>query len=149
MSSLRRHSVLAAICLAAFSYGQRPATTVEGTRKLLLGDHLLSLQWVSWDHFGKATVSEKSGRLSLQGEQRKGGDYVTVDGVIKEILPRGFRFDGVIKTRVSHINQGKDCVRKGEFTFLASGSRKYWRMQQMKNPCDEATDYVDVYFKRP
>jgi len=122
---------------------------VDATRQLLLGNHLLSLQWISWDRFGKASVTDERGKLLLKGEQRKDGDYVTIDGLVTEILPNGFRFHGKVTTRVSHINQGKPCVRDGNLTFLASGSRKFWRMQQMNNPCDEAADYVDVYFKRP
>jgi hypothetical protein len=32
-------------------------------------------------------------------------------------------------------------------TFKITGKRKYWRMQQFDNPCDEAADYVDIYFR--
>jgi hypothetical protein len=142
----RRVIAVAAITLAAAA---QPVSPIEGTRKLLIGDHLLSLQWVSWERFGKATVTEEAGKLSLKGEQRNGGDYVTVQGDITEILARGFRFHGKVTTRVSYINKGQPCVRDGNLTFLASGSRKFWRMQEMNNPCDEAADYVDVYFKRP
>ena len=59
-----------------------------------------------------------------------------------------FGFRGKIVTQVSHINGGAPCTRDGEFTFRATGSRKYWRLQQMDNPCDSVTDYVDVYFRR-
>jgi hypothetical protein len=38
-------------------------------------------------------------------------------------------------------------MRQGDFTFKVTGKRKYWRMQEMDNPCDEATDYVDIYYK--
>jgi hypothetical protein len=138
------------ICVLAFLQTQRPASTpVEATRTLLMGDHLLSLQWVNWQSFGKASVTEDGEKLILKGEQRKDGDFVTVDGVITEVLANGFRFHGKVTTRVSHINKGQPCVRDGNLTFIASGGRKFWRMQEMNNPCDEAADYVDVYFKRP
>jgi len=136
-------SLLALLSLTAL--GQTP----QATRQLLLGDHLLSLQWVSWDRFGRATVSEESGKLKLKGEQRKDGDYVTVEGIVTDVLPNGFRLQGKVITRVSHINQGKPCVRDGNFTFRASGARKFWRMQEMNNPCDEAADYIDIYFNCP
>ena len=50
-------------------------------------------------------------------------------------------------TRVSFIAGGMRCARKGEFVFEVKGNRKYWRLQQMLNPCESVTDYVDVYFK--
>jgi hypothetical protein len=144
-------TVLAAAILLAAVYGQHsvssPASPVETTRQMLRGNHMLSLQWVSWKQFGSASVTEQSGKLMMKGEQRLNGDYVTVDGEITEVLPNGFRFRGKVTTRVSYINGGKPCVRDGTLTFLSSGGRKYWRMQEMNNPCDEAADYVDVYFK--
>jgi hypothetical protein len=145
----RAIALFAVTCLAALLPAQPPPTPVEATRQLLLGNHLFTLQWISWQQFGKATVTDEGGVLTLQGEQRKSGDYVTVQGAITEILPNGFRFQGKVTTRVSYINQGKPCVRDGNFTFLASGTRKFWRMREINNPCDEAADYVDVYFKRP
>jgi hypothetical protein len=133
----------------ALAAAQTLPPPVAATRQLLLGDHLLSLQWISWDHFGKATVTEASGKLLLKGEQRKGEDYLTIEGTVTEVLPRGFRFHGKVTMRVSHINKGQPCVRDGDLTFMASGTRKFWRMREMNNPCDEAADYVDIYFKRP
>jgi hypothetical protein len=38
-------------------------------------------------------------------------------------------------------------MRSGTFHFKATGKRRYWRMQEMDNPCDSVTDYVDVYFR--
>jgi hypothetical protein len=141
--------VPAVVLVAALVYAQGPASPISATRQLLLGDHLLSLQWVGWDRFGKASVTEQAGKLMLKGEQRKEGDFVTVDGTITEVLPKGFRFHGKVTTRVSYINKGQPCLRDGNLTFLASGARKFWRMQEINNPCDEAADYVDIYFKRP
>jgi hypothetical protein len=143
MLILKRVLVLA--CAAA-ALAQTPAAT----RQLLLGDHLFSLQWISWERFGKVAVTEEGGTLRIRGEQRnQAGDFVTLDGAIPSVLPNGFRFHGRIVTRVSYINKGAPCVRDGDFPFTASGARKFWRMQQYSNPCDEAADYVDVFFKRP
>ncbi len=118
-------------------------------KQMLLGKHLLSLQWISWDYFGAATVTNKDGVFYLKGEQkeRKGSDFVKIDGVITEINEKDFKFDGTIFTQISHINSGEPCTRTGEMTFAVKGSRKYWRLQEMDNPCDAVTDYVDIYFK--
>ena len=117
--------------------------------KALLGKHMLSLQWISWDHFGSATVTNRDGVYRIKGEQKGRGnsDFLKVDGVIKSIDEKEFVFDGTIVTQVSHINGGEACTREGEFVFKITGKRKYWRLQQMDNPCDPVTDYVDIYFK--
>jgi hypothetical protein len=118
-------------------------------KQMLVGAHRLSLQWISWDYFGKATVTEKNGTLFIKGEQRGRGndDYVTMDGVITRVDAKEFTFEGDIITRVSHINKGEPCKRTGEMIFRITGNRKYWRLQQMDNPCDEAADYVDIFFR--
>jgi hypothetical protein len=118
-------------------------------KRLLLGVHRFSLQWISWDYFGKATVTEKNGVLYLRGEQkqRRGSDYVKIEGHIAEVSAKEFKFVGKVDMRVSHLGGGKLCPREGELTFKITGSRKYWRMQEMDNPCDTATDYVDLFFR--
>lgn len=117
--------------------------------KMLLGKHLLSLQWISWNYFGAANVVNRRGVYNLKGEQKQhgGSDYLKVDGVITEINAKDFKFDGTIEMQISQINGGAPCKREGEMTFAVTGKRKYWRLQEMTNPCDEVTDYVDVYFK--
>jgi len=117
--------------------------------RMLLGRHMLSLQWVSWDYFGSATVTKSEGVYSIKGEQKGRGstDFLKIDGTIKSIDAKEFVFEGTIVTQVSHINGGAQCTREGEFTFKITGKRKYWRMLQMDNPCDPVTDYVDIYFK--
>lgn len=118
-------------------------------KKMLLGKHLLTLQWTSWDYFGAAIVVNKNGIFYLKGEQKQRGgmDYVKVDGVITEMNAKDFKFDGTVEMQISHINDGEPCERKGEMTFLVTGKRKYWRLQEMNNPCDVTTDYVDIYFR--
>jgi hypothetical protein len=116
---------------------------------MLLGRHKLSLQWISWDYFGVATVTNRQGVYSVKGQQKGRGnnDLLTIEGMIVSIDAKSFVFKGTISTTISHINGGKPCVRDGDFTFKITGKRKYWRMQEMDNPCDEAADYVDVYFR--
>jgi hypothetical protein len=116
---------------------------------MLLGKHMISLQWISWDHLGRATVTDKKGSYLLVGEQKgvENTDFLKINGRITSIDAKQFELDGTIETQVSHINGGKQCVRTGKFTFRITGKRKYWRMQQIDNPCDEAADYVDIYIR--
>jgi hypothetical protein len=121
----------------------------ESAKKKLLGLHDLTLQWIGWDRPGKVIISEKDGILSIRGEQRnvKEGDYLTIEGVITSVSEREFTFKGIITTRVSYINMGKPCTREGTKTFVISGSRKYWRLKEYDNLCDDVADYIDIYFR--
>ena len=141
-------AALVALCVSAFGQ-ERTQVNDAAAAKMLLGRHMLSLQWISWDHFGSAVVTKRDGVYSIKGEQKGRGntDFLSVDGVIKSIDEKEFVFDGTIVTQVSHINGGEPCTREGEFIFKITGKRKYWRLQQMDNPCDPVTDYVDVYFR--
>lgn len=147
----------AALVLLMVSAGYVSASAQEKTtinspaaKRMLLGKHLFSLQWISWDHFGSANVTEKDGLLHLKGEQksRENDDYLTIEGVVTELNRYDFTFQGKIVTRVDHINSGEPCVREGEMTFRITGKRKYWRLQQMDSPCEEVVDYVDIFFRR-
>lgn len=121
-----------------------PATLREGK-------HNFTLQWISWDNPGKVTITKQTdSTYSVKGEQRSYDDsnFVSIDGVLKVINARELIFDGVIFTQVTHINEGKVCERKGTYHFLAKGTRRYWRLQEMDNcgGAGHATDYVDIYF---
>ena len=145
--------ILAALTIAAAQKSEKvyPKVIVNdmAAEQMLLGVHRFSLQWISWDYFGKATVTEKNGSLFIKGEQRGRGndDLVTMDGVITRVDAKEFTFEGEIITRVSHINNGQPCKRTGEMVFRVTGNRRYWRLQQMNNPCDEAADYIDIFFR--
>jgi hypothetical protein len=132
------------------AFGQEK-TVVNDTkaRAALVGRHKLSLQWISWDYFGAASVVNRNGVLYLKGEQksRENSDFVKLDGVIVSIDEKEFVFNGTITTQISHIANGDPCERTGEMTFRITGKRKYWRLQEMDNPCDDVTDYVDIYFR--
>jgi hypothetical protein len=144
---------IVAVLIIGHSAAAQDRTDVKNpaAARMLLGRHKLSLQWVSWDHFGVATVTSGGGQYSIKGEQKGRGenrsDFVAIDGTITSVDSKEFAFRGKIVTQVSHINAGKPCVREGEFTFKITGKRRYWRLQQMDNPCDPVTDYVDIYFR--
>jgi hypothetical protein len=136
----------------SFSISAQKKTIVKdaGAKQMLLGKHLFSLQWISWDYFGTATITDKKGILYLKGEQKQRGgrDFVKIEGRIVSIEKKEFVFDGTIVTQISHINNGEPCMRTGEMTFAITKNRKYWRLQEMTNPCEEVFDYVDIYFRK-
>jgi hypothetical protein len=128
---------------------QKTVVSSAKAKTMLLGRHKLSLQWISWDYFGAATVTNRGGALYLKGEQKQRGgtDFVRINGKITEISAKEFKFDGTIITQVSHINGGQPCTREGAMTFRITGTRKYWRLLEMDNPCEGVTDYVDIFFR--
>lgn len=146
------------VALAGFCALATAATPANGldaaARARLIGEHRLTLQWLGWDDLsrsGKVLIEDRGDSLSVTGEQsgREGnrGDYLKVEGRIVSADKDGFVFTGDITTRVDHIADGAECKRSGTFTFKTKGTRKYWRMQEMDNPCDPVTDYVDIYFR--
>lgn len=134
------------------TFGQQKTVIKDAKAKqMLIGRHLLSLQWISWDYFGRANVTEKRGVLYLKGEQKgrseSGDDYLRIDGVVTRVDAKEFGFKGKILVQVSHNNNGQPCEREGQMTFRITGKRKYWRLMEMDNPCEGITDYVDIYFR--
>ncbi len=150
----KRIVIIFTLVFAVFSFpvlAQEP-TKVKSpyAKRMLMGRHMLSLQWISWKHFGRADVKHSKGVLYLTGEQkgRANDDFLKIDGVITEVNRYNFKFNGKIITKVSHNNGGEPCVREGDMTFAIFKKRKYWRLQEMNNPCERITDYVDIYFRR-
>lgn len=143
--------IISFVVLAGMALGQETTKINDApAARMLLGRHLMSLQWISWDYFGRATVTNSRGIYRIKGEQngRSNSDFLRIDGMIRSIDAKQFTFEGKIITQVSHINDGGPCTREGEFVFRITGNRKYWRLMEMDNPCDGVTDYVDIYFRR-
>jgi hypothetical protein len=125
-----------------------------GAKARLVGEHMLTVQWLSWGGLrdaGKLVVKDRGAILSAEGEQlgsgENAGDYLKMSGKIVSASKDGFVFEGDILLRVHHNANGEECKRSGTFTFKTKGGRKYWRLQEMDSPCDTVTDYVDVYFR--
>lgn len=114
------------------------------TKKSLIGNNYCSLQWVSWNKFGTIKTEEKDGKLIVTGSQKMDGNTLDIDGYFTSVDKNRLDFNGKITTRVTYINSGKPCYREGDMTFLKYEGRPFWRMQEMENPCDTATDYVDI-----
>lgn len=117
----------------------------------LVGRHMLSLQWISWDYFGSCNITKiGDNEYKCVGEQLSKeypGDYLKIDGVITPVDRLHLIFTGTIKTKVYHLNNGEEYVREGTFDFKSTQGRKYWREQEMKG-ADGVCDYVDIYMKR-
>ncbi|SOB86709.1 hypothetical protein SAMN06297144_1817 [Sphingomonas guangdongensis] len=127
-----------------------PAPTRVADRAALVrlrGNTGLSLQWISWAPRARGTVRvlERSGVVHLSGRQAApGAGTLTLDGDVLAIDARDFSFRGrIVITDAPDL--GRACVRDGTYSFRATGTRRYWRLQQMEQ-CDGLTDYVDIYF---
>ncbi len=137
--------------LSAAVFGQeKTVVNSVSAKNKLVGKHMFSLQWISWDDFGVAIVKELDEVYYLTGSQesRENTDSLQINGVITEINQNNFKFKGTIVTKVSHIGEGEECLRDGEMTFEITKNRKYWRLKEMDNPCDEAVDYIDIFFRK-
>lgn len=106
----------------------------------------MTLQWIGWETRGRVQVTERDGVIRLSGAQREpgGAGKVEIDGDLVSIDVRSFTFRGRIVITDTP-DPGRLCIRDGEFEFRVTGTRRYWRLQQME-ACDGLTDYVDIYF---
>lgn len=120
--------------------------------QMVLGKHPLTLQWISWDYSGVINIQKENGVIKVSGTQLGRGDqandYLKVSGTLTIVNELHIKINGTIETKISHINNGNPCVRNGEFNFKSTSGRQYWRMQEWVSPCDNVTDYVDIYFKQ-
>lgn len=126
--------------------GQPALTALE---RKVVGRHMLSLQWISWDYFGTCEITkEPDGRYRCVGEQlskENPGDFLRLDGYIEIVNEKHLIFDGSIAIKIYHLNDGEEYVRTGRYDFKSTQNRKYWRAQNLEKI--DATDYVDIYFK--
>lgn len=119
--------------------------------EIRIGKHNLTLQWISWDAPGAVTISKNDDNTyKIIGEQlseENNNDYLEIDGTLSIISSKELVFNGTIKSVVSYVNNGDECVRTGEQIFKSTKGRQYWRLQNMIN-CEggAVTDYVDIYF---
>ena len=90
---------------------QNPSNTVKtasssseqltAAEKKLLGKHMFSLQWISWEQFGSAVVTRGKQGLEIDARQELDGDFVTLKGTIEIIDEKAFNFTGEVVTRGS------------------------------------------------
>ena len=149
--------VLILVSVTQHAYSQSPGSSVDKTAvndpiagQQLIGKHRFQLHWISWGKWkdlADLSVTNRNGVYVVKGRQAKGGDYVEIDGRVVSVESKVFTFQGKIVTRVSYKNEGKPCERDGLMTFKITGKRRYWRLQEMQSPCDETTDYVDIFLR--
>ena len=142
---------LTCLGLANGAFAQTTINSQSAYQKLI-GEHELNLQWLD-DNSGRgnATVAEQADKmLTLKGlQQQDANNYLSIDGLITAINEQSFIFEGKIIITLDDFNQGEPCERSGTMTFLITGGRKFWRLQEIENPCDKESnlvDYVDLYF---
>jgi hypothetical protein len=145
-------SCAAALLLGLLSTAAGAAGDVE---QLLLGDHVMTLQWLqNHNGIGRAKISKQDGKIVIDGyqEEKYQGhhNYMSIEGTLRILDPKELEFDGTIVTRINYINGGAPYERKGRFLLKVTGKRKYWRMQNMTQPDTgyEVTDYIDIYFEK-
>jgi hypothetical protein len=124
-----------------------PRILDQGRASILRANSGLTLQWISWDFRGPATVQvEADGRWHLTGSQRDpdGGGFVRIDGHVTEVGHDYFVFDGEIVIEDTP-DAGRRCRDDKTWTFGITQNRSYWRLREFEW-CDGLTDYIDIYF---
>jgi hypothetical protein len=122
-------------------------TAAAQNKTLREGKHPITCQWISWDKPGTVIIKKMSeGVYSVKGNQKMGSQYVTIDGTLAPKTARQLIFNGTITCLCTGNNNDQPCVREGEQEFLSTGTRKYWRLQNMLNCDGVVTDYIDIYF---
>ena len=143
----KQASMSTLLLLLTFLAGAQPAKSTTD----LSGRHGLTLQWISFNEPGRIDF-KKTGKdaYDIEGRQsgRKGCDScsLVIKGKVVRVDAKTLKFTGRIETRVDITNNGLPCVSEGEYVFLSTGTRKYWRLQHMQR-CGDETDYIDIYFK--
>ena len=112
----------------------------------LVGKHMFGVQFI-YDGYGTAAITEQDGVLHLKGEQYSNDkeEYVLMEGNITPIDDRNFTFNGTLKLFT------KGCCglldRKVSYTFRKTGNRKYYRLKERNDLCDQHTCayYLDIF----
>ncbi len=112
----------------------------------LVGEHVFGTQFI-YDGYGTATVIEEDGKLKIEGSQysKDKEEYLKIDGILTEVDAKTLRFEGYLELYT------KSCcgvvTHTTTFTFLKSGKRKYWRLQERDALCSPYTCayYIDLF----
>ena len=151
-------TLLASLALALAATGALAQTPPAPGARTIVNDRTalnrlrrnsgITLQWLSFEtaQRGHVVAQMNGGLLHLNGSQsgRGGAGRVTLDGDVLQINSRSFSFRGRIVITDAP-NRGRNCVRDGTYEFRATGTRRYWRLQDFE-ACDGLADYVDIYY---
>jgi len=124
----------------------------DPAREKILGTHAFSDQWISWDYFGSANITEDANgtvRISASqiGKGKEAGDYVKINGTVQIVSATKMTITGTMVTKISSMNNGEECVKRGSFVFESTDSRQYWRGQD-GDFCGDGWHYLDIFFRR-
>ncbi len=113
----------------------------------LIGEHQFGVQFI-WDGYGIAQITrDEEGNLRIKGEQYSNTkeEYVLLDGIISVIDARNFNIKGSLKLFTSGCCGLLD--REIDYTFRKTGNRKYWRLKERNDLCDQYTCayYLDIF----
>ena len=114
--------------------------------KGLIGTHMFGVQFI-YDAYGTAEISERDCVLHIKGKQysKDKEEYLLMEGTITSIDDRNFNFAGHLKLFT------KGCCglldRTVSYTFRKTGKRKYWRLKERNDLCDQYTCayYLDIF----
>ena len=138
----------AAAQTAAPASGERTIVNDSAALNRLRHNSGITLQWISFGQPGRGhvVVTERNGLVHLRGSQtqRAGAGRVDLDGDVLSISARSFTFRGRIMIENAP-DPDRECLREGTYEFRATGTRRYWRLQNIE-ACDGLADYVDIYF---
>lgn len=112
----------------------------------LIGSHNFGVQFI-WDGYGTATISKNDENFKIVGTQysKDNNEYCKIDGDINVINDRTLKFTGSITI---FTNECCGIISKnGNFTFIKTGNRKYWRLQERNELCNQYTCayYLDIF----
>ncbi len=142
---MKTYSLLLVLVLPFFNLSaQNATTTVEDA---LIGDHMFGVQFI-WDGYGTAEISRnEEGALVIKGEQCSSNkeEYVLLEGEINVIDDKNFTITGHLKLFTEGCCGLLD--RDVSYTFRKTGSRKYWRLKERNDLCDQYTCayYMDIF----
>ena len=127
------------------------AAQSKSSKPDLTGKHRLTLQWISLTDAGSIQFRKTAkDTYAVEGEQsgKNGCDscHLRISGTVICADAKTLKFSGRMETVVDILQHGEPCVKEGAFVFKATGTRKYWRCQDMKS-CGTEVNYVDIYFK--
>jgi len=133
--------------------------------KNIAGKHNLTLHWISeYPDTGSLVINatDTVGIYSVRGTHIARDNnknckdcWLRMEGTLVQISLSKLWFRGSIVTNIppeAEFHGPGTCVREGDYTFEATGNRKYWRMRPWFSPCNlpgynfGMTDYIDIFF---
>jgi len=136
------------LLLLSFSFSLLSAqNTSQVAEDALIGEHMFGVQFI-WDGYGTAKITRnEAGELIIKAEQFSSNkeEYVYLNGKIELIDDRNFTITGHLKLFTEGCCGLLD--REVSYTFRKTGNRKYWRLKERDDLCDQYTCayYMDIF----